>query len=115
MSLTLSELMEFQAKFDKEHQGKMPFYETIDSNNIQGLEHLIVCILGELGEYANLIKKIRRGDFSLDEKKNDLNQELADIFIYVIKLANQLEVDLEGEYLKKMQLNKERFKSYEIP
>ncbi len=29
-------------------------------------------VVGELGEYANLRKKVERGDFTLEEKKGDL-------------------------------------------
>ena len=38
---------------------------------------------GELGEAANLIKKVNRGDLSLDEARADLAEELADVMIYL--------------------------------
>ena len=49
---------------------------------------------GELGEAANLIKKIRRGDFSLDEIRPALADELADVVIYLDILANCAGIDL---------------------
>ena len=42
-----------------------------------------------------------------------LPDELADVFIYVIKLADQLGIDLEQAFLEKVELNKERFRKYE--
>lgn len=50
--------------------------------------------LGELGETSNLLKKIRRGDFSLDYIKTELGKELADVISYLDILAMQLDVSL---------------------
>lgn len=46
--------------------------------------------LGELGEAANLIKKIERGDYTLDEMRVELGKELA----YLDILAFRAGVDL---------------------
>jgi NTP pyrophosphatase (non-canonical NTP hydrolase) len=51
-------------------------------------------VVGELGEYANLRKKVERGDFTMAEARPDLADELADIVIYLDILAFQLGVDL---------------------
>jgi len=51
-------------------------------------------ILGELGEAANVIKKIDRGDFTLEEKREELAKELADIQTYLDILAFRCGVDL---------------------
>src|SRR5579864_3449230 len=39
-------------------------------------------LLGELGEAANIIKKIKRGDVTLDEVRGELANEFADAIIY---------------------------------
>ena len=49
---------------------------------------------GELGEAANIIKKIERGDFSLEEGKEKLAKELADIICYIDLLANAADINL---------------------
>ena len=54
---------------------------------------------GELGEFANLLKKVIRGDFTIDEKREDLGKELADVQCYLDILAYKLGVDL-GEVTK---------------
>jgi NTP pyrophosphatase (non-canonical NTP hydrolase) len=51
-------------------------------------------VLGELGEAANLIKKIERGDITLDEAREALGKELADTVTYLDILAFRAGVDL---------------------
>lgn len=38
--------------------------------------------LGELGEAANIIKKVRRGDITLDDARVSLAKEFADVVTY---------------------------------
>lgn len=51
-------------------------------------------VTGEVGEAANLIKKIERGDLTLDEARPALARELADIMTYLDLLAFRAGVDL---------------------
>ena len=51
-------------------------------------------VVGELGEYANLRKKVERGDLTLEEARPMLADELADVVIYLDILASQLGVSL---------------------
>lgn len=51
-------------------------------------------VCGELGEAANLIKKIERGDLTLDEARDDLAREFADVVTYLDILAMRAGVDL---------------------
>ena len=53
-----------------------------------------VAATGELGEACNVLKKVRRGDLSLDEARPKLTQEFADIVIYLDILAKQAGIDL---------------------
>jgi NTP pyrophosphatase (non-canonical NTP hydrolase) len=110
--MTLAELKQLQRQFDEQHRGTYPFYEEISEERIDVLEHLLVCLLGELGEFANATKKIRRGDYTLAEIKPQLDEELTDVFIYLLKLSNQLGVDLEEAFLVKLRQNEERFAKY---
>jgi len=50
--------------------------------------------LGELGEAANLIKKIERGDISLEDARVELGKEFADVLVYLDILAFRAGVDL---------------------
>ena len=107
--MQLKDIQELQQSFDKSHQMKLDFYEKIDEKNLPALEHLVVCLLGELGEFSNLLKKVVRGDYELKDVKDSLDEELVDVFIYLIKIANQFDVDLENGYLKKLEKNKVKF------
>ncbi|MBP2290734.1 MazG-like family protein [Azospirillum rugosum] len=51
-------------------------------------------VTGELGEAANLIKKIERGDLTLDEARPALAKELADVQTYLDILAFRAGVNL---------------------
>jgi len=93
-----------------------------ESNRCQNLEDLIsgtIAITGELGEFANLVKKKLRSEkyqkIREDEKDVDfderLKEELIDVFIYFLKLCAILEIDVEKEYLKKIKKVEKRFKN----
>ena len=111
--MTIGELIAFQKNFDTAHVSKFPWNSNITDSNIEMLEFLLVSLTGEVGETANIVKKVVRGDFLLDEKKTDLQEELADIFIYLLKIAYQLGLDLEKAYFEKMENNRRRFEKYE--
>ncbi|MET3855380.1 MazG nucleotide pyrophosphohydrolase domain-containing protein [Rhizobium sp. OAE497] len=113
MEMTVSSLQEFQRVFDDAHVGRIPFLDDKSGDKMQSLEHLVVCLVGELGEFANLVKKVRRGDFEYDQASGELTAELADIFAYTLKTANLMRIDLTSAYLDKMKENEERFKKYE--
>ena len=51
-------------------------------------------ILGELGEAANIVKKIERGDFTLDEARAELGREFADVLTYLSIAATAADIDL---------------------
>lgn len=50
-------------------------------------------VAGEAGELCNLIKKCRRGDFTIDEKREEIGEEIADVIIYCDLLMTKLELD----------------------
>ena len=66
--------------------------------NTTNVEKEFCLLYGEVGEAFNAYNK----------KKNDLNEELADIAIYLIGLSEMLGFDLEDEIVKKMKKNKKR-------
>lgn len=111
--MTIQELIELQKEFDGKHKGNFKWNSKVTDSNIEMLEFLLVSLTGEVGEVANIVKKIVRGDFKLDEKKPDIQEELADVFIYLLKLSYQLDIDLEKAYVEKMAKNRERFLKYE--
>ncbi len=114
--MELKDLSKLQMKFDLEH---FPEFWNIqkDEDFLNSLNHMTIVMAGEVGEFANIVKKIHRKFYNLDKKidKNlleNLKEELTDIFIYVLITSNLLKMDLEEEYLKKLALNKEKFKEF---
>ena len=110
--MKLSDILVLQKKFDSEHRGKFDWDQKINDDNNNMLDYLLIGLLGALGEFSNIIKKIHRGDVKFSEKKDALSEELIDIFIYVLKLAYQCDIDIESEYLKKLKINKNRFEKF---
>lgn len=53
----------------------------------------LVATLGEMGEAANILKKIRRGDMDVVEARPFLVQEFADTVIYLDMLAQDCGID----------------------
>lgn len=65
------------------------------------LNDWLTAVCGELGEAANILKKVRRGDFSLAEEKESLAKEFADVQIYLDILAFQAGIDLGAATVQK--------------
>lgn len=65
---------------------------------------------GELGEAANLIKKIERGDFELDDPgvRDALGDELCDVLTYLDLLAHRAGIDLAEATRRKWDAVSER-------
>lgn len=67
------------------------------------------CMAGEVGEVLNLLKKVVRGSHGYDIVKEDVAEEIADVFTYLLKLAGELNIDLEKVYWEKRNKNDIRF------
>lgn len=81
----------------------------------------LVGLLGEIGEFANLVKKaslkLDHPSYdgpSLDEASGRLREELADALIYIIRLSAIIGGDLEQDVLATMAHNDNRYRSLEI-
>ena len=118
--MNLKKIMEIQKEFDSIHGWTpQPYLEDI----LLAINKDIIGIVGELGEFSNQIKKLNlisdsnkknELQISYNEKKENLSEEIVDTFIYIIRLASHLEIDLEQEYLKKLEINKVKFKEFII-
>ena len=58
------------------------------------LAHWMQATVGELGELANLLKKVDRGDFTLDEARVEIAKEFADVQTYLDIMALKAGVNL---------------------
>lgn len=74
--------------------------------------HWMQATVGELGELANLLKKVDRGDFPFDQVKTEVAKELADVQTYLDILALKLGVDLGQATIDKFNEVSERIGSH---
>ena len=114
--MDLKEITENQRKFDLEHGW---IWDVDDEKQLlERLKYVAIAINGEAGEFANILKKSMREDFPEGklpsaEKMKEMKRELVDIFIYTIIASTAMKMDLEKEYLEKMETLRERFKKFE--
>ena len=113
--MDLKELQNLQKDFDLKYFPE--FWNIKDYEDfLDRLEYLTVALTGEVGEFANLVKKMRRDYLHINKERNDLlddlREELTDVFIYTLIAANILEMDLEHWFRRKMMKNQDRFKKY---
>lgn len=80
----------------------------------------LVGLMGEVGEFANALKKVslalNTNGYSgptLAETAPHLREELADVAIYLFRLSTILGGDLEQDILLKMNENDERYRGLE--
>jgi NTP pyrophosphatase (non-canonical NTP hydrolase) len=116
--MDLATLMKVQIATDEKRGFPVKF--SADRERVTQLMKDLVGLFGELGEFANLLKKV---EIKLDhptyygasftESQDQLREEVVDSLIYLMRLAAILETDLESELLKKMQINQERYRSLE--
>ncbi len=118
--MDISKIISLQKEFDENHG-----WSPTSSSTLETLDFInkdIIGLIGEIGEFSNLIKKLnllnnRFSDEELNENflkvHPDLQEELIDAFIYLIRIASHLNIDISKEYLRKYNINKVRFKKYE--
>lgn len=116
--MDFSALVKSQIDADRRRGFLVDFNDHLE--RIGQLERDLVGLLGEVGEFANVLKKIRltmqhekyRGQ-DLSEASPKLREELADAAIYIFRLSALLGADLEADILAKMKINRERYGSLE--
>ena len=111
--MDLNHLMQLQKQFDERHATAFEWNKQVSEENMDVLEFLMISLVGEVGEVANIIKKVLRGDFALLSAMPAISEECADIFAYLMKMCNQMNINLEHAYLNKLKKNESRFKKYE--
>jgi NTP pyrophosphatase (non-canonical NTP hydrolase) len=89
------------------------FSQERDWEKFQDPKSLVLALTGEVGEVAELLQWVREADlpaeFASPERKERIGDELADVFIYLVRLADVLGVDLGAAAEAKLARNRERF------
>ena len=103
-----------QIAFDKAHGFPVEF-DSLPDKYTQ-ISKDLVGLVGEIGEFANVVKKVMlhldrpaEYPFRIGEAEACLSEELIDVLIYTIRLAAILDIDIEEEYEKKLSYNLRRY------
>lgn len=102
-SLSLEEIRGIQAKFAAER----------DWNKYHTPRNLLLALVGEVGELSEIFQwrgEVEPGltDWS-DREKEHLGEELSDVLVYLIRLADRCHVDLPSAVLRKIKLNEQKY------
>lgn len=117
-NMELSALTERQITADRRRGFPVDF--VTDGERHEQLSKDLIGLVGEIGEFANLLKKVGLGlehasykGPTLTEANAELREELADALIYLMRLSTILEGDLEQDVLRKMDHNDVRYRGLE--
>ncbi len=76
-------------------------------------KNLVMALSGEVGELNECFQWL--DDEDIEEVKNNsekivpIENEIADIFIYLVRIANKMDIDIEDAVYKKIALNKLKY------
>lgn len=74
----------------------------------ESLPEIMLLMVEEVGELAKVVRKAHGLHVDPKSVESSAEEELADIFIYLLDLANNLDVDLEKAFRQKEAKNKKR-------
>lgn len=84
-----------------------------DWDQFHSVRNLILALVGEVGELAEIMQWVpdEKTDEFFDDAKNRLRfeEELADVLIYLLRLASIRNIDLEGALSRKLKNNEEKY------
>lgn len=103
---SLEKIRQMQSEFAKER----------DWDQFHQPRNLLLAMVGEVGEVAELFQwkgEVREGlpDWSPKEKHH-LAQELSDVLVYLVRLAEKCHVDLPKEVVAKIALNSKKYPAH---
>ena len=85
------------------------FIEERDWDQFHSIKNLSMALNVESSELLEIFQWKTEADsnkvFSSPELKTKVEDELADIFVYLLRIADKSQIDLEGVVLKKIQKN----------
>ena len=115
----MKEVINRQRAFDSSHGWdwrNLPI-----DQQIAKVQYITVALAGEVGEIANPLKKFMRDSerngidlTKYDALKTQLREELIDVFIYIMKLADVIGVDMEEAYYEKVARNEQKHSSFAV-
>jgi len=89
------------------------FAEDRDWDQFHSPKNLIMAMSGEVGELNELFQWL--DDVESNELKNDpkklkkVKEEIADILIYLVRLAYKMDIDIERAVQEKIKINSDKY------
>lgn len=84
-----------------------------DWNQFHDPKSLVLALVGEVGELAELFQWLPANDAAglskVEPLASRVGEELSDIFLYLVRLADVLEIDLATASARKLSAARERF------
>ena len=76
-------------------------------------KNLVMALSGEVGELNECFQWLDDDDIkqikNSPNKKIPIEYEIADVFIYLIRIAKKMDIDIEDSVYKKIELNKIKY------
>ena len=87
------------------------FAEQRDWKQFHSPKNLSMALIVEAGELVEHFQWLTQDEsFNLaDKKRQAVGEELADIFVYLVRLADQLDIDLSEAVDRKIALNEKKY------
>ena len=89
------------------------FAQSRDWEKFHNPKNLAMAIAGESGELVTEFQWLSSQQSELEnlstEKLRDIRLEIADVQIYLLRLADVLKIDVSDAVLEKMEINESRF------
>lgn len=111
--MNVQELIHYQIEQDKEFGFPISFNN--EDEKYAQLSKELIGLFGEVGEFSNIIKKINlkidnpKYELDISRGEENLKEELVDSFIYLMRIAAILDIDLESATLSKINFNRNRY------
>ena len=92
------------------------FADERDWSQFHSPKNLAMALIVEAGELAEHFQWLTQEEsFSLPADKHEaVGEELADIFVYLVRLADRLGIDLPAAIDRKIELNEEKYPAEQV-
>lgn len=104
MSLTLKELAEQCVADSEKYFGDVAYGAVVHS-----IPHHTLALAGEVGELANIVKKVERQTLDFQEAYDAMAMECVDVMIYLMNIVGLMGLNIEEAYKIKREYNAKRF------
>ena len=88
------------------------FAEDRDWEKFHNPKNLVMALTSEVGELSDIFQWLNFEESSnkLSSKNKELiNDEIADVLIYLLRLSDKLDIDLEDAVIKKINKNSKKY------